>query len=121
MRRYLLKRMVHLVFVLIIVSVVIFAMIHLAPGDPLIVLLGERATTEQTRGTQHVLEAMDSVTMRVQENSNRAHEIARFSADLAAKTHTLMGLLDQFNIGEQKQTLVSARKKDSLPQQTSAV
>ena len=47
MRRYLLKRMFHLVFVLIVVSVVIFAMIHLAPGDPLIVLLGERATTEQ--------------------------------------------------------------------------
>lgn len=47
MRRYLLKRMLHLLFVLIIVSIVIFAMIHLAPGDPLIVLLGERATTEQ--------------------------------------------------------------------------
>jgi len=47
MRRYLLKRMLHLIFVLIIVSLVIFAMIHLAPGDPLVVMLGERATTEQ--------------------------------------------------------------------------
>ena len=47
MRRYLLKRMFHLIFVLIIVSMLIFSMIHLAPGDPMIVMLGERATAEQ--------------------------------------------------------------------------
>jgi ABC-type dipeptide/oligopeptide/nickel transport system permease component len=47
MTRYIAKRLFHLVFVLIAVSVVIFSIIHLAPGDPLVVLLGERATPEQ--------------------------------------------------------------------------
>jgi peptide/nickel transport system permease protein len=47
MRRYFAKRLFHLVFVLLAVSIVIFSMIHLAPGDPLVVLLGERATPEQ--------------------------------------------------------------------------
>jgi methyl-accepting chemotaxis protein len=58
-----------------------------------------RATTEQTRGTHHVLEAMDNVTMRVQESSTRAQELAKFSANLAHETHTLMELLEQFDVG----------------------
>jgi methyl-accepting chemotaxis protein len=64
-----------------------------------------RATTEQTRGTNHVLEAMDNVTMRVQESSNRAQELARYSADLAHETHTLMQLLQQFQIGEPERAI----------------
>lgn len=58
----------------------------------------KRATTEQTQGTHHVLEAMDNVTGRVQESSTRAQGLAKVAADLARQTHTLKGLLDQFQI-----------------------
>jgi peptide/nickel transport system permease protein len=47
MKRYILRRIFHLGLVLIAVSVIIFSIIHIAPGDPLVVLLGERATAEQ--------------------------------------------------------------------------
>ena len=66
----------------------------------------KRATTEQTKGTHHVLEAMDNVTMRVQESSTRAQELVKFSAELAKETHTLMRLLDQFDVGSQKPAIV---------------
>ncbi len=65
-----------------------------------------RATTEQTRGTHHVLKAMESVTTRVQESSNRAQELARFSAELAHQTHALMELFKQFNIGDTDRAIV---------------
>ena len=68
-----------------------------------------RATTEQTRGTHHVLEAMESVTTRVQESSNRAQELARFSAELAHQTHALMELFKQFNIGDTDHAIVPNR------------
>ena len=58
----------------------------------------KRATIEQTKGTQHVLEAMDNVTLRVQESSTRAHEIAKFSADLAKEAAFLVELLNQFTV-----------------------
>jgi methyl-accepting chemotaxis protein len=60
----------------------------------------KRATTEQTKGTTHVMEAMDNVTVRVQESATRAHETTQFSAELAKEAHTLMGLLNQFRIGD---------------------
>jgi peptide/nickel transport system permease protein len=47
MNRYILKRCGQLLIVLIAASILIFSLIHLAPGDPLVVLLGERATAEQ--------------------------------------------------------------------------
>ena len=47
MNVYILKRCGQLIIVLIVVSLLIFSMIHLAPGDPLVVLLGERATADQ--------------------------------------------------------------------------
>jgi peptide/nickel transport system permease protein len=47
MNRYILKRCGQLIIVLLAASILIFSLIHLAPGDPLVVLLGERATAEQ--------------------------------------------------------------------------
>ena len=47
MNAYILKRCSQLIVVLIVASLLIFSMIHLAPGDPLVVLLGERATADQ--------------------------------------------------------------------------
>ncbi|MFD1038965.1 ABC transporter permease [Virgibacillus byunsanensis] len=47
MHIYILKRILSLIPVLLIVSVVIFMIIHLTPGDPAAVILGEEATSEQ--------------------------------------------------------------------------
>jgi peptide/nickel transport system permease protein len=46
MTTYVLKRLVSMVPVLFLVSVVIFSLIHLTPGDPVIAMLGEEATPE---------------------------------------------------------------------------
>lgn len=47
MVNYILKRFLSVIPVLIIVSVVVFFIIHLTPGDPASVMLGDQATKEQ--------------------------------------------------------------------------
>ncbi len=47
MHVYILKRILSLIPVLFVVSVVIFMIIHITPGDPASVILGEEATPEQ--------------------------------------------------------------------------
>ena len=46
MTTYILKRLISMVPVLFVVSIVIFSLIHLTPGDPVLVMLGEEATPE---------------------------------------------------------------------------
>ena len=46
MTTYILRRLVMLVPVLIVVGVVVFGLVHLTPGDPAAVILGDRATPE---------------------------------------------------------------------------
>jgi peptide/nickel transport system permease protein len=46
MTTYILKRIVSMVPVLLLVSIVIFSLIHLTPGDPVVTMLGEEATPE---------------------------------------------------------------------------
>ena len=46
MTRYLIKRVLTLIPVLLVVSIVIFLLIHLTPGDPAAALLGDQATPE---------------------------------------------------------------------------
>jgi peptide/nickel transport system permease protein len=43
---YVLRRLVMLVPVMLVVGVVVFALVHLTPGDPAAVILGDRATAE---------------------------------------------------------------------------
>ena len=47
MTAYILRRLVMLVPVLIVVGIVVFALVHLTPGDPAAVMLGDSATPEQ--------------------------------------------------------------------------
>jgi peptide/nickel transport system permease protein len=47
MLTYILRRLVQLVVVLIVVGVIAFLLIHLAPGDPASVMLGSNATQDQ--------------------------------------------------------------------------
>jgi peptide/nickel transport system permease protein len=46
MTAYILRRLVMLIPVLLVVGVVVFALVHLTPGDPAAVILGDRATPE---------------------------------------------------------------------------
>lgn len=46
MGTYILKRLISMVPVLVLVSGIIFSLIHLTPGDPVIVMLGEEASPE---------------------------------------------------------------------------
>ncbi len=46
MSRYLLKRLAGTVPVIILISLLVFSLIHAAPGDPTLMLLGEEATAE---------------------------------------------------------------------------
>lgn len=52
MIRYIIKRILSLIPVLLVVSVVIFGIIHITPGDPASVILGEEATAEQINELQ---------------------------------------------------------------------
>lgn len=55
MTQYVIRRSVALLPVLLIVATVGFVLIHLAPGDPAVVMLGPDATTEQVQELQHIL------------------------------------------------------------------
>jgi peptide/nickel transport system permease protein len=44
---YLVKRILSLIPVLFVVSIVVFSIMHMTPGDPAVVMLGEDATPEQ--------------------------------------------------------------------------
>ncbi len=46
MTTYILRRLVLLLPVVLIVGIVVFALVHLTPGDPAAVILGDRATAE---------------------------------------------------------------------------
>ena len=55
MQKYVLRRLLTLIPVLFIVSVVIFMLIHLVPGDPAVAMLGDKATPEQVEALRHTL------------------------------------------------------------------
>ena len=47
MGRYILRRLLNLVPVLLGITLLVFAFLHLIPGDPAVVLLGDRASPDQ--------------------------------------------------------------------------
>jgi len=52
---YIRKRLLVMIFVLFGVSLIIFSMIHLVPGDPAFLLLGQHATDQQAAALRHQL------------------------------------------------------------------
>ncbi|MHB8646096.1 MAG: ABC transporter permease [Thermomicrobiales bacterium] len=52
---YIRKRLLLMIFVLFGVTLIIFSMIHLVPGDPAFLLLGERATDQKAADLRHQL------------------------------------------------------------------
>ena len=55
MRRYISRRLVHLVFILVGVSALAFSMLRLIPGDPAHLLLGEFASPAEVAGIRDAL------------------------------------------------------------------
>ncbi|GET41472.1 ABC transporter permease [Microseira wollei] len=55
MWKYIVKRLLSLIPVLLGITLLVFGMLHLIPGDPATVLLGERATPEQVEATRQRL------------------------------------------------------------------
>lgn len=55
MKWYLINRILSLIPVLFVVSVVIFSIIHITPGDPAAILLGEEATDQQIQDLREKL------------------------------------------------------------------
>ena len=53
MTAYILKRLLAMIPVLFLVSLVVFYMIHLTPGDPALAMLGEEATPEMVAALRH--------------------------------------------------------------------
>lgn len=55
MTRYILRRLFLLVPVLLIVGIVVFSLMHLTPGDPVSIMLGQEATVEQKEALREQL------------------------------------------------------------------
>ena len=55
MWKYILKRLLSLIPVLLGITLLVFGLLHLIPGDPAVVLLGERATPEQVEALRQRL------------------------------------------------------------------
>lgn len=55
MGQYILRRLIALIPVLIGVSIVVFALIRMIPGDPVVTMLGERARAEDIERVRHEL------------------------------------------------------------------
>jgi peptide/nickel transport system permease protein len=64
MTAYILRRLVMLVPVMLVVGVVVFALVHLTPGDPAAVILGDRATPEQVAQLREELGLNDSLPVQ---------------------------------------------------------
>ena len=55
MRKYIIRRLLSLIPVLFVVSLAIFLLIHLVPGDPAAAILGEEASPEQIEALRETL------------------------------------------------------------------
>lgn len=55
MGRYIAKRLINLIPVLLGITLLVFTFLHLIPGDPAVVMLGERATSEQLEALREQL------------------------------------------------------------------
>ena len=55
MKKYVIRRLVSVVPVLWLVSILVFSLIHLVPGDPVLVILGTTAEKAQVEAMRHKL------------------------------------------------------------------
>ncbi len=55
MLAYVARRLVQTVLVLIFVSLIVFSLMHIIPGDPVLIMLGDQATPAQIEALRHAL------------------------------------------------------------------
>jgi peptide/nickel transport system permease protein len=64
MTAYILRRLIMLIPVILIVGIVVFALIHLTPGDPAAVILGDQATPEAVENLREQLGLNDPLLVQ---------------------------------------------------------
>ncbi|MDR1948079.1 MAG: ABC transporter permease [Spirochaetaceae bacterium] len=64
MKRFIVKRLLGLVPVLFILSVIVFAFIHLIPGDPARVMLGDKVTEVEVEALRESMHLNDSIPVQ---------------------------------------------------------
>jgi peptide/nickel transport system permease protein len=64
MTAYILRRLVSLVPVILVVGIVVFALVHLTPGDPAAVILGDRASAEDIERLREQLGLNDPLLLQ---------------------------------------------------------
>lgn len=64
MAAYILRRLILLIPVILVVGIVVFALIHLTPGDPAAVILGDSATPESLENLREQLGLNDSLPVQ---------------------------------------------------------
>jgi peptide/nickel transport system permease protein len=64
MKMFVIKRLFGLIPVLFILSIIVFAFIHLIPGDPARVMLGEKATEEEVQALREAMHLNDSIPVQ---------------------------------------------------------
>lgn len=64
MKKYILKRLLSLIPVLLVVSVVVFSVIHLTPGDPVQMMLGDTATPEMIEEMREQMGLNDPIILQ---------------------------------------------------------
>ena len=53
--QYILRRLIQMIPVLVAVTIVVFTLVHLIPGDPAAAMLGDKATTDNVARLQHAM------------------------------------------------------------------
>jgi peptide/nickel transport system permease protein len=64
MKRFIIKRLLGLIPVLFILSVIVFAFIHLIPGDPARVMLGDKVTEAEVQALRETMHLNDSIPVQ---------------------------------------------------------
>lgn len=64
MGTYILRRLVHLIPVILIVGIIVFTLVHLTPGDPAAVILGDGATPEDVNRLREQLGLNDPLPVQ---------------------------------------------------------
>ena len=64
MQRYIIKRLLAALPTMAIVGVVVFSIIHLAPGDPAAIMAGEDADYEQVEAMRESMGLLDPITVQ---------------------------------------------------------
>jgi peptide/nickel transport system permease protein len=90
MARFIARRLIAMIPVLFLVSLVVFLILHLTPGDPAVIMLGEEATPDSVAALRHQLGLDQSLPMQYLDWLAR---VAR--GDLGSSIRTNQPVLDE--------------------------